>query len=126
MAVIFLVGGAIGFFKELEKGPDPREFIAAITVWLVFVAVFITIAEQHDDPWQQYVANGAMAVSSAFAGFLASLTVMGERIDHLKDDIARIEKNIDQCTHKDAFDQFEKRILEKLDRMDERIGNLRT
>ena len=112
IGIVLLVGGAYLLFKQLRDIEQLAQSIGAILVWLVMIVVIITWAEQHDDPWEQYVANGVLVVSSSIGGFLASLAVIREKFQSLK-------QRLDDHVNADAkvFDQFEKRIMEKLDGM---------
>jgi len=115
LGVVALVGGAIALFKGLKNIEQLVRSIGAILIWLTMVVLIITYAEQHDDPWEQYVANISLAIGAAYAGFLAAFKVITERFQSLS-------KRLDDHVTSDAkvLDQFEKRILERLDRMAEK------
>jgi hypothetical protein len=110
IGIILLVGGAYIFFKELTH--FKLSSIGALLVWLIMVVVIITYAEQHDDPWEQYVANGALSLVSALGGFLGALMVIREKFQSLNQ---RLDDHI--SSENKVFDQFERRVMEKLDGM---------
>ena len=116
IGIVLLVGGAIVLFKELSNIEQLIQSIGAILVWLVMIVVIITWAEQHDDPWEQYVANGVLVISSSIGGFLASLAVIKEKFQSLKQ---RLDDHVTADTK--VFDQFEKRMMEKSDQLGKNI-----
>ena len=114
LGILVLVGGAIVLFKRLMT---PRlSSIGLLLTWLILVVFIITYAEQHDDPWELYVANGALAVASAVSGFLGSLMFIRTKFQSLN-------QRLDDHFTADAkfFDQFEKRMAEKSDQFERRI-----
>ncbi len=116
-AGIWLVGGGYILFKRL-RSPTPSN-IGVLLAWLLGVVILVTYAEQHDDPWEQYVANAFMTFGSAAGGFLAALMVVRERMHSLNQ---RLDDHCSADTR--LFGQFEKRILERLDAMNGKIDNL--
>jgi hypothetical protein len=118
---IWLVGGGYVMLKRLMR-PTPAN-IGVLLAWLLGLVVLITYAEQHDDPWEQYVANGMTILGSAAGGFLAALMVVREKVrslgqrldDHCNSDTKlfnQFEKRMDE-----RFEQLEKHIIGKMDSM---------
>ena len=114
VGILVLIGGALAFFRRMVAF-NPAN-IGPLLVWLILVVFIITYAEQHDDPWQLYVTNIAMTAAGAVTGFLAAQAVTREKFASLN---RRLDDHID--SDKKFFDQFEKRILEKLDAMNTKI-----
>lgn len=117
VGILVLIGGALAFFRRAAAF-NPAN-LGVLLVWLVLVVFIITYAEQHDDPWELYVSNTAMTAAAAIAGFLAAQLVTKEKFQSLN-------KRLDDHISADSkvFDQFEKRIFEKLDSMNANMAAL--
>ena len=114
LGIIVLVGGAIGLFKRMMALNVAA--IPALVVWLIALIIIVTYAEQHDDPWEQYVANGILSIGTALSGFFAALIVTNSKFQSLNQ---RLDDHI--SNEAQVFDQFEKRIMEKSDHLEKRI-----
>lgn len=117
LGILILVGGAFGLFKSLIA--LRLSSIGLLLAWLIVLVIVITYAEQHDDLWEQYVANGVLAIGSALGGFLGALMLIREKFQSLN---KRLDDHV--IAEGKIFEQFERRITERLDNMEERIDNL--
>jgi glucan phosphoethanolaminetransferase (alkaline phosphatase superfamily) len=117
LGILVLVGGAYALFRQLMT--LRLSSIGLLLTWLIALVIIVTYAEQHDDLWEQYVANGVLAIGSALGGFLGALMFIREKFQSLNQ---RLDDHV--IAEGKIFEQFERRVTERLDNMAERIDNL--
>jgi hypothetical protein len=113
---LWLVIGAYLLKRALVLGTFG---LGLILTWLLGLVIIVTYAQQHDDAWEQYLTNGILYIGTAIGGFYAALTVVKERFQSLNQRLNDHINNEDRM-----FDQFEKRINDKIDSINDRLDRM--